>query len=626
MNLTTCAMVAAWLLCALGTAIPASAQPYAYVVVTEARNDNGPARNRLLVIDTLTRTRQASIPLDMGCLGCAQPRGLAATPDGSACSSSTTRRTPSPWLTPARAPSSEVCRSARLLLFLSPSLAISPDGARLYVLKGSTILVLDTTTLGLLATLQTAASANSRDILASPDNRVLYMTEALGRVLKLDARSGNILGAVPVPAGSLNFMDLTRDGSTLYVTGFINNGASNVAVHNAATLQPIATFTAPGFRPRATPDDTQVWIGGDASFAIVDRASNKIVGTFPWATGAMGMDFTPDGSQAFVSVFGGVRVVDTASTTVIDTIPIDATSEGHPGPLVILPPPPEPPAPPTGLTVRSIDGLTVTLQWQPPASGTPPASYQLEGGINPGQTLAIMPTGSSAPVFTFTAPPGSFYVRMRSIAGSMAGSMESVPSDEVRLVTVPAGAPSPPEGLKALVNGSSLWLTWKNTFAGGRPQAIVLDVTGSATTSIPLGLSEGFSYQAVPSGTYTLAVRATNDAGTSAASAPVSVTFPGACAGAPGVPVGFIAYRLGSTIYVLWDPAPSGPATTGYVVTVSGSLNASFPVTSPAISGTVAPGTYCADGHRHERVWAERRHARADGDGALSTGNSERHG
>ena len=83
MNLTTCALVAAWLLCTLGTALPASAQPYAYVVVTEARNDNGPARNRLIVIDTGTRTRAASILLDMGCLGCAQPRGLAATPDGS---------------------------------------------------------------------------------------------------------------------------------------------------------------------------------------------------------------------------------------------------------------------------------------------------------------------------------------------------------------------------------------------------------------------------------------------------------------------------------------------------------------------------------------------------------------
>ena len=195
MNLTTCALVAAWLLCALGTAIPASAQPYAYVVVTEARNDNGPARNRLLVIDTLTRTRQASIPLDMGCLGCAQPRGLAATPDGSRLF---VVNHASNTLSVVDARTRTVIRSLPIgtpVPFLSPSLAISPDGARLYVLKGSTILVLDTTTLGLLATLQTAASANSRDILASPDNRVLYVTEALGRVLKLDAASGHHPGS-----------------------------------------------------------------------------------------------------------------------------------------------------------------------------------------------------------------------------------------------------------------------------------------------------------------------------------------------------------------------------------------------------------------------------------------------
>ena len=134
----------------------------------------------------------------------------------------------------------------------------------------------------------------------------------------------------------------------------------------------MATFTAPGFRPRVTPEDTKVWIGGDVSFAIVDRASHKITDGFSGAT-------------------------------------------------------------------------------------------------------------------------------------------------------------------------ASLWLTWKNTFAGGRPQAIVLDVTGGATTSFPLGFSEGFAYTGGPAGTYTLAVRATNDAGTSAASDPVSVTFPAVCAGAPGVPVDFIA-------------------------------------------------------------------------------------
>jgi YVTN family beta-propeller protein len=582
---TTCT---AWLLCSLGAALPAAAQPYAYVVVTEARTDNGPARNRLVVIDTVTRTRQASIVLESGCLGCSQPRGLAATPDGARLF---VLNHASNTISVVDARARIVVRSVPLgtpVGFLPASLVVSTDGARLYVLKGSTILVLDTRTLGLLASFQTTLSTNSRDILISPDDRQLYVTEALGRLVRLDAASGNVLGAVPVPAGSFNSMELTRDGSTLYVTGFLQIGASNVAVHNAATLQPIATFTAPSFRPRVTPDDAKVWIGGDSAFAIVDRATNTIDRTFPWATGAMGMDFTPEGSQVFVSVFGGVRVVDTVSRAEVGTILIDAASEGHPGPLLILPPPPEPPEPPTGLTVRSIDGLTVTLQWQPPSSGTAPTSYQLEGGIDPGQTLAVMPTGGAAPVFTFTAPPGSFHVRLRSVSGSM----QSGPSEEVRLVTVPAGAPSPPERLRAIVHGSSVWLTWRNTFAGGRPEAVVLDVAGDLPTSIPVGLAEGFAYQTVPAGTYTLSLRATNGSGTSAASDPVTVTFPGTCAGAPAAPVGFMAYRLGSTINVLWDPAPSGPATTGYVVTVSGSLNGSVAVTSPAISGTVGPGRY----------------------------------
>ena len=157
--------------CAPSDGLPASAQPYAYVVVTEARNDDGPARNRLIVIDTRTQAREPSILLDMGCLGCAQPRGLAATPDGSRLFVVNHR---SNTLSVVDARTRTAIRSLPIgtpVPFLAPSLAISPDGARLYVLKGSTILVLDTTTLRLLTTLQTAVSPNSRDILVSPDNR-----------------------------------------------------------------------------------------------------------------------------------------------------------------------------------------------------------------------------------------------------------------------------------------------------------------------------------------------------------------------------------------------------------------------------------------------------------------------
>jgi hypothetical protein len=96
----------------------------------------------------------------------------------------------------------------------------------------------------------------------------------------------------------------------------------------------------------------------------------------------------------------------------------------------------------------------------------------------------------------------------------------------------------------------------------------------------------------VPAGTYTLTVRATNLAGSSAASNPVTLTFPGPCSGPPPTPPDFLAYRIGNTIVVLWDIAPGGPAPTGYVLHVTGAIAGSFPTTGRAMRGVVGPGTY----------------------------------
>jgi hypothetical protein len=101
---------------------------------------------------------------------------------------------------------------------------------------------------------------------------------------------------------------------------------------------------------------------------------------------------------------------------------------------------PTPPSPPTDLVAASINGNTVTLQWQAPASGTPPTGYVLEGGTSPGQTLASIPTASLAPSFTFAAPTGVFYVRMRSIVGGV----RSAPSNGSPL-TLPKNRPKMPQ-------------------------------------------------------------------------------------------------------------------------------------------------------------------------------------
>ena len=246
------------------------------------------------------------------------------------------------------------------------------------------------------------------------------------------------------------------------------------------------------------------------------------------------------------------------------------------------------PQPPTGLFASSIVGNTLTLRFTPPATGPAPTGFVLEGGVNPGDTVASIATGSTAPIFTLDAPDGAFYVRMRTVTA--AGT--SGPSNEIRVfIDVPA-APSAPTHLLATVSGSSVSLAWRNTSAGGVPTSMVLDVTGAFAGSLTIPLGEGASFDGVPSGTYTLALRAANGVGSSPASNAVTIAVPSACSGAPLAPTNFLVVRAGSGLSLFWDPAESGPAPTGFVINVTGAFNGAVPMSARTISATVGPGTY----------------------------------
>ena len=255
-------------------------------------------------------------------------------------------------------------------------------------------------------------------------------------------------------------------------------------------------------------------------------------------------------------------------------------------PLTIIPPPPL--QAPTGLVASSIAGNVVTLRWTIPTIGPTPTNFVLEGGLNPGEVLGSIPTNSPFPIFTIAAPTGAFYVRMHALAGAE----RSGPSNEIRIFVNTSTPPSPPADLLGLVNGSSVSLTWRNTFLGGPPTSNVVNITGAVTASHPVGAAEGFTFSPVPGGTYTFSVTAANSSGASAASNPVTLTLPGACSGAPLSPAGFLAYTIGNTIFVVWDSAASGPAPAGYTLNVSGAFVGSFPTTSRTLSGTAGPGSY----------------------------------
>lgn len=310
--------------------------------------------------------------------------------------------------------------------------------------------------------------------------------------------------------------------------------------------------------------------GGALSAQLLTNASHGVVSVN--ANGSF--SYTPDGGFVGADAFtyravNGIGPGTVAQATIVVQ---DATTVQAP----------------YNLRVDSVVGTTVTLRWDVPSIGPRPAGFVLEGGVGPGDVLASLPTGSDAPVFTFTAPTGSYFIRMHGVLGTD----RSPASNEVPLhVNVPV-APSAPAGLTGLVDGSALSLAWTNTFAGGPPSGLVLDVSGSIVTSIPIGLSERFSFAGVPAGTYTLSLRATNAGGSSPNSNAVALTFPTACSGAPQPPANFVGFRIGRTVHVVWDAPTSGPAATGYVLRVSGAYAGSIPTAGRSVSGTVGPGTY----------------------------------
>ncbi len=244
--------------------------------------------------------------------------------------------------------------------------------------------------------------------------------------------------------------------------------------------------------------------------------------------------------------------------------------------------------PPTGLQASSIVGSRVTLKWTAPTFGPAPTGYVVEGGVSPGETLATIPTGNAMPTISFDAPPGSFYLRVYTVAGAT----RSRSSSEIRVHVNAPTAPSVPANLLGLAHGSTVSLTWRNTFSGGMPTSLVLDVTGSLTTSLPLPMGDSFTFNGVPDGTYTFSLRAVNAIGTSGPSSPVTLSFPAACSGAPQRPVGVVGSRTGAVISLAWEPAASGAAPTSYVINVTGALSLSLPTTARAVSGAVGPGSY----------------------------------
>jgi Tol biopolymer transport system component len=246
------------------------------------------------------------------------------------------------------------------------------------------------------------------------------------------------------------------------------------------------------------------------------------------------------------------------------------------------------PEPPVELRARAVADRLVTLRWTIPPGGPAPTGFVVEGGLFPTDIQASIPTSSPSPTFTFYAPAGSFYVRVHALNGAV----RSAASNEIFLHVDAPVPPSPPAHLLGMVNGSSVALAWTNTYEGGQPTSLWLEVIGSMATMIPLAMTDHVDFGAVPRGTYPVAIRAGNEAGISERSSILMLRVPWPCSGVPATPIRLSATRLGQTVHLDWAPGPLGAAPTEYAVSVTGALNSTFTTSERALSGTVGPGTY----------------------------------
>ena len=182
------------------------------------------------------------------------------------------------------------------------------------------------------------------------------------------------------------------------------------------------------------------------------------------------------------------------------------------------------PAPdaPAQLSVDSVLGNVVSLSWDPP-QGAPPDGYLIEGGFAPDEVAGSLALGNGATTTQVALPPGVYFIRTFAVEGGV----RSAASNEVRVSVGVPELPSRPDGFKGLAVGRSVTLSWRQTFDGGTPSEVLLDVEGPINGSFPIAPTGSFRVDGAPDGVYTLRLRASNAAGASAGTAPVTLTVPG---------------------------------------------------------------------------------------------------
>jgi YVTN family beta-propeller protein len=300
----------------------AQAQTFAYVAQSRA--------HQVSVIDTSTNAVVASILTNL------QPFSIVVSRDGSRAYVSTFRVGPPPFGDTSPNATIAVIDTATNTVVvtipvptLSFYLAISPDGTRLYAsnpnFNGAGITVIDTSSDSVVGAIPTPGTS-SNGLAVTPDGAHLYIASGYtGDIFIADTTTNTIVDTIFDPAFTgTDGLALSPDGSRLYAS-------SHFALRTIDTATKAALASHDDFggvRITVSPDGTKAYLCGAAvdggPFWVDDTATNAVTPFTDFDGAWVDTAFTPDSAFAYVTDYLNSRVVvfDTASNTAVAETPL----------------------------------------------------------------------------------------------------------------------------------------------------------------------------------------------------------------------------------------------------------------------------------------------------------------
>ena len=234
------------------------------------------------------------------------------------------------------------------------------------------------------------------------------------------------------------------------------------------------------------------------------------------------------------------------------------------------------------LVLASPSASQASVAWQPPtiSGNSPVVSYKVTS--NPGAKTCIATSTSCVISGLTNGTAYSFSVVATNATGTSRVSESSTP-------VTPAAPPASPSSVSAVRGDQSVRVSWKASAANGSPVTsyLVSSTTGSfscstvSTSCTVSHLSNGSSYA--------FTVTATNDVGTSPASAPSPTVTPAAV---PSAPSDVVAQLAPSSVVISWSaPAANGAPITSYTVTSSPGAHTCSSVSTSCAMTNLTNGT-----------------------------------